>query len=65
MRHLRYFILCLFLLILATDAACRAEEKWSNEVTGEVVIEGNLTADEAQRLCRNRAKAKAIEEVRL
>ncbi len=63
MRHLRYFILCLFLLILATDAACRAEEKWSNEVTGEVVIEGNLTADEAQRLCRNRAKAKAIEEV--
>lgn len=62
-KKLALLVLCFLCFITSNILAFAAEEKWSSEVTGEVFIEGNLTIDEAQSLCRNRAKAKAIEEV--
>lgn len=56
-------IFCLILTVALFDRAYGATEKWSNEVIGEAFLEGSMTAVEAQELCVNRAKAKAIEEV--
>jgi len=55
--------LCLILIVASFGNAYGAEEKWSSEVIGEAYIEGNMTAEEANNLCLNRAKAKAIEEI--
>jgi hypothetical protein len=56
----------IFLILLACCTLCEAkqpiEERWSDEVTGEVFLE-DLTPQQARNLCLARAKARAVEQV--
>jgi hypothetical protein len=55
-----------FLVLLSyctlSEAKQPIEERWSDEVTGEVVLE-DLTPQQARNLCLARAKARAVEQV--
>lgn len=61
MNFLRIFFV-LLILMLPLTAAATTEEKWSDEVSAEVLGE-EMTPAEAWALCVNRAKAKAVEQI--
>jgi len=61
----KFLLLILFALNLAVSNAEAKEliERWSEKVTGEALVDDDMTRAEARILCLNRAKARAIEEV--
>lgn len=63
LRRCSVWPICVIISMVVCGAAYGAEGKWSSVVIGEAYIEGSMTAEEAEHLCLNRAKAKAIEEV--
>ncbi len=60
----RSFGIGFFLLAFCAISEARPtiEQRWSDEVVGEVVLEG-MTPEQARSLCLARAKARAIEQV--
>jgi hypothetical protein len=62
MFRIFYLTVLIFMQITLSYGAQPAEERWSDEVTGEVVLVLQENKD-YEKLCVNRAKAQAIEQV--